>query len=79
MTAALVLSEQAGVRAGEPASYPALVAVPVAFAAMVMISLATPCRVPGGVGRMMATMHVPEPHAGPPDCRSSQHGDRSSH
>ncbi|WP_220448393.1 hypothetical protein, partial [Nonomuraea diastatica] len=73
------LSEQAGVRAGEPASYPALVAVPVAFAVMVMMSLVTPGRVPSGVGRMMARMHVPEPGAGPPDRRSSQPGDRSSH
>ncbi|MEO3804163.1 cation acetate symporter [Nonomuraea sp. B1E8] len=79
VTAVLVLSEQAGGRAGEPASYPALVAVPVAFAAMVMMSLVTPGRVPSGVGWMMARMHVPEPGAGPPDCRSSQPGDRSSH
>ncbi|MGW0201410.1 hypothetical protein ACWDX9_49195, partial [Nonomuraea sp. NPDC003201] len=78
VTAVLVVEEQAGVKMGVLTSNPAPVAVPVAFAAMVMISLVTPGRMPRGVGRMMARMHLPEHLAGPRDYRSSQHGDRSS-
>ncbi|WP_336209027.1 sodium:solute symporter family transporter [Nonomuraea sp. LPB2021202275-12-8] len=77
VTGALVVFEQAGVNMGAPASRPALVAVPVAVAAMVLISLVTPGRVAPGVGRMMARMHLPEPSENPRDDRSSHPGDRS--
>lgn len=78
VTTALVIVERAGVKMGVLTSCPAPVAVPVAFAAMVMISLVTPGRMPRGVARMMARMHVPEHFAGPPTYRSSFRGDRSS-
>ncbi|MEV4010172.1 cation acetate symporter [Nonomuraea angiospora] len=78
VTAVLVIEERAGVKMGVLTSNPAPVAVPLAFAAMVMISLVTPGRMPREVGRMMARMHLPEHLAGPRDYRSSQQGDRSS-
>jgi cation/acetate symporter len=77
VTAALVVCEQAGLNMGVPTSHPASVAVPLAFAVMVAISLVTPGRVPGGVGRMMARMHLPEPSEGIGGDRSSPSGDRS--
>ncbi|MGW0803036.1 sodium:solute symporter family transporter [Nonomuraea sp. NPDC002799] len=77
-TAVLVVCEQAGVNMGVLTSYPAPVAVPVSFAAMVLISLVTPGRMPRGVGRMMARMHVPEHLSSPGTHRSSLPGDRSS-
>jgi cation/acetate symporter len=77
VTAALVVCEQTGLNMGVPTSHPASVAVPLAFAVMVVISLVTPGRVPGGVGRMMARMHLPEPAEGTGDDRSSLTGDRS--
>ncbi|WP_433441795.1 sodium:solute symporter family transporter [Nonomuraea sp. CA-141351] len=77
VTAVLVFGQDAGVKAGVLTSSPAPVAVPVAFAAMVVISLVTPGRMPRGVGRMMAKMHLPEHLAGPRTYRSSHHGDRS--
>jgi cation/acetate symporter len=77
VTAALVVCEQAGLNMGVPTSHPASVAVPLAFAVMVAISLVTPGRVPGGVGRMMARMHLPEPSEGTGGDRSSPSGDRS--
>ncbi|MFI7700957.1 cation acetate symporter [Nonomuraea sp. NPDC049480] len=78
VTTALVIADQAGVKMGALTSHPAALAVPVAFAAMVMTSLVTPGRVPRGVGRMMAKMHLPEPLASPPTYRSSAPEDRSS-
>ncbi|MGW3344079.1 sodium:solute symporter family transporter [Nonomuraea rubra] len=78
VTAALVIAEQAGVKMGALTSCPAPVAVPVSFAAMVVISLVTPGRVPRVVGRMMARMHVPEHLAGPLTYRSSHGADRWS-
>ncbi|NRQ35861.1 cation acetate symporter [Nonomuraea sp. NN258] len=78
VTGALVACEQAGVNVGVAAAYPAPVAVPAAFAAMVVISLVTPGRRPYGVGRMMARMHLPEQFAGPRTYRSSRRADRSS-
>ncbi|MEV0384476.1 cation acetate symporter [Nonomuraea sp. NPDC050643] len=78
VTATLVVSEQAGVNMGVLTSYPAPVAVPVAFAAMVVISLVTPGRIPRGVGPMMARMHLPEHLASPGTYRSSFPDDRSS-
>ncbi|GAA3555470.1 hypothetical protein GCM10022419_039820 [Nonomuraea rosea] len=78
VTATLVFCEQAGVKTGVLDSHPAAVAAPVAFAAMVVISLVTPGRVPREVGRLMARMHVPEHLAGPTTYRSSLHDDRSS-
>ncbi|MEV0229038.1 cation acetate symporter [Nonomuraea sp. NPDC050786] len=77
LTAVLVLGEGAGVKTGVLSANPAPVAVPVAFAAMVLISLVTPGRVPRGVGRMMAKMHLPEHLVGPPAYRSSHHSSRS--
>ncbi|GAA4944765.1 cation/acetate symporter [Nonomuraea thailandensis] len=78
VTAALVLAEQAGVKMGALTSCPAPVAVPVSFAAMVVISLVTPGRVPRVAGRMLARMHVPEHLAGPLTYRSSHGDDRWS-
>ncbi|TMR89545.1 sodium:solute symporter family transporter [Nonomuraea basaltis] len=78
VTTALVICDQVGVKMGALTSHPAPVAVPVAFAGMVMISLATPGRMPRGVGRMMARMHLPEHLASPRIYRSSTPGDRSS-
>ncbi|MEU8360869.1 cation acetate symporter [Nonomuraea sp. NPDC048882] len=75
-TAVLVIGEQAGVRMGPLTSCPVPVAVPVAFAAMVLISLAAPARTPRDVGRMMARMHLPEHLAGPLTYRSSSRDDR---
>ncbi|GAA1642951.1 hypothetical protein GCM10009733_045080 [Nonomuraea maheshkhaliensis] len=75
-TAVLVIGEQTGVRMGPLTSCPAPVAVPVAFAAMVLISLAAPARTPRDVGRMMARMHLPEHLAGPLTYRSSSRDDR---
>ncbi|MEV1174677.1 cation acetate symporter [Nonomuraea sp. NPDC049784] len=77
VTAVLVFGQDAGVKVGVLTSSPAPVAVPVAFAAMMVISLVTPGRMPRGVGRMMAKMHLPEHLAGPRTYRSSHHGDRS--
>ncbi|RJL31387.1 cation acetate symporter [Bailinhaonella thermotolerans] len=57
--------------------HPALITVPVAFAVMVGVSLLTPGRVPPGVGRMMALLHVPEGRATYPSDRSSREDDRS--
>ncbi|MFG1695791.1 cation acetate symporter [Nonomuraea sp. NPDC049309] len=78
VTGAFVLGEQAGVNTGVLTSSPAPVAVPAAFAAMVVISLVTPGRLPQGVGLMMARMHLPERIARPPAYRSSRQDDRSS-
>ncbi|MFG1701772.1 cation acetate symporter [Nonomuraea sp. M3C6] len=78
LTATLVACEEAGVKMGVLTSYPAPVAVPVAFAAMIVISLVTPGRLPRGVGRMMTRMHLPEHLAGPGIYRSPRSGDHSS-
>lgn len=75
-TAVLVIGEQTGVRMGALTSCPAPVAVPVAFATMVLVSLVTPGRTPRDVGRMMARMHLPEHLAGPLTYRSSHRDDR---
>ncbi|MGZ9883456.1 cation acetate symporter [Rhodococcus ruber] len=40
--------------------YPAAVSVPLAFATMIVVSLATRARVPADVGRVFSRMHVPE-------------------
>jgi Na+(H+)/acetate symporter ActP len=39
---------------------PTIVIVPVTFAVMVLVSLLTPLRVPAGVDRVMARLHLPE-------------------
>ncbi|WP_188192852.1 sodium:solute symporter family transporter [Nonomuraea sp. SYSU D8015] len=78
VTAVLVTADQVGVKMGVLTAQPASVAVPVAFAAMIMISLVTPGRMPRGVGRMMTRMHLPEHLASPPTYRSSTPDDRSS-
>ncbi|MEU6710751.1 cation acetate symporter [Nonomuraea sp. NPDC046802] len=79
VTAALVACEQAGVKMGALTSNPVPVAVPVAFASMVATSLVTPGRIPRGVGRMMARMHLPEHLSNPGTYRSSLPGNHSSH
>jgi Predicted symporter len=72
---------------GAAGRYPALVAVPVAFAVMLGVSAVTPRRVPPGSADMMARMHLPErlahtvldrrPLGGPPIDRSSRQSDHS--
>ncbi|MGV9305304.1 sodium:solute symporter family transporter [Nonomuraea sp. NPDC003727] len=78
LTAALAAGDLAGVRLGAVSVYHMAFTVPLAFVAMVVISLVTPGRVPMGVDRMMARMHLPEPIAGPADDHSSPGNDRSS-
>ncbi|GAA1019367.1 hypothetical protein Aple_048650 [Acrocarpospora pleiomorpha] len=58
--------------------YPALVAVPAAFAVMVAISLVTRHRVPAGTAALLARMHLPEELSTPEIDRSSLTGSRSS-
>ncbi|GIH23071.1 hypothetical protein Aph01nite_13810 [Acrocarpospora phusangensis] len=58
--------------------YPALVAVPAAFAVMVAISLVTRHRVPPGTDALLARMHLPEELTTPEIDRSSLGGSRSS-
>lgn len=48
---------------GAAGRYPALVAVPLAFAVMLGVSALTPRRVPPGSADKMARMHLPEPLA----------------
>ena len=43
-----------------PAALPIVVSVPLAFAVMVLVSRATPRRVPVGVDRFMVRLHTPE-------------------
>jgi hypothetical protein len=40
--------------------YPAAVSVPLAFAVMVTVSLATRSSIPLDIGRIMSAMHAPE-------------------
>lgn len=52
-----------GARGGWPGAVlaqPAVAIVPVTFAVMVVVSLLTPLRVPAGVDRAMARLHLPE-------------------
>ncbi|MEV5409146.1 cation acetate symporter [Thermopolyspora sp. NPDC052614] len=59
--AALIgLAAYAPETAGVAGRYPALLAVPFAFAVMVAVSALTPGRVPAGSEAMMARMHIPE-------------------
>ncbi len=59
--AALIgLAAYAPETAGVAGRYPALLAVPFAFAVMVAVSALTPGRVPDGSEAMMARMHIPE-------------------
>ncbi|MFI6497373.1 cation acetate symporter [Nonomuraea typhae] len=74
LTAVLAGLEWVGVKSGVPLA----VAVPLGFAAMVMISLLTPGRIPRDVAGMMARMHLPESSAGPLIDRLSREDDRSS-
>jgi len=46
--------------AGAVLAQPAMVTVPLAFATMVGLSLATPSRVPAHVGRTLVRLHTPE-------------------
>ncbi|MFE3448028.1 cation acetate symporter [Nonomuraea sp. NPDC059194] len=77
LTAAPVVHDVMGVNLGLLSAFPAPFAVPLAFVAMVVFSLVTPGRVPMGVDRMMARMHLPEEIAGPFDDRSSPEDGRS--
>lgn len=76
LTLTVVVLEWTGVNVGLALGYPTPLAVPLAFATMVTISLLTPGRVPRGTAAMMARMHLPEPLAGPSGDRSSRRGDR---
>lgn len=78
LTLGLVVAERVGVNVGIALHYPAPVAVPLAFAAMMVISLLTPTRVPAATASMMARMHLPEHLAGPSIDRSSPGDDRPS-
>ncbi|MFD1937896.1 MULTISPECIES: sodium:solute symporter family transporter [Nonomuraea] len=78
LTAVLAAGEATGVKLGLVSEYPATFAVPLAFVAMVVISLVTPGRVPMGVDRMMARMHLPEEAASASGDRSSLEDGRSS-
>ncbi|GAA2383750.1 sodium:solute symporter family transporter [Nonomuraea africana] len=78
LTVVLVAGDLVGVYLGVVSRYPAPFAVPLSFAVMMLISLVTPGRVPLGVDRMMAVMHLPEDLAGPSEDRSSLGDGRSS-
>ncbi|GAA0931789.1 sodium:solute symporter family transporter [Nonomuraea longicatena] len=69
---------QAGVRTGGVLAYPVALAVPLAFLAMVVISLLTPGHLPPGVPAMMARMHLPEQSVMPGPDRSSYGNDHST-
>lgn len=71
LTVALAVGDVVGVKLWLVSEYHATFTVPLAFVAMVVISLVTPGRVPMGVDRMMARMHLPEEVAGSLDDRSS--------
>ncbi len=61
--AAVVLTLVDGTRPGWPGALvaqPAAWTVPVAFATMVLVSLATPSRLPRHVSRTMVRLHTPE-------------------
>ncbi len=58
---ALTIGGRAGTGWGQSLlAWPAVWSVPVGFLTMVLVSLATPGRVPGGTGATMARLHVPE-------------------
>jgi cation/acetate symporter len=57
---AVMVGVQAGGWAGAMLAQPALLTVPVAFAAMVVVSLADKARLPLHVGRAMVRLHLPE-------------------
>ncbi|MGJ0119417.1 cation acetate symporter [Williamsia sp. MIQD14] len=42
------------------AGYPAALSVPLAFATMIVVSRATPARIPADVGRILTRLHAPE-------------------
>ena len=77
--AAVLLTVFGGVRegwAGALLSQPAAWTVPIAFAVTVIVSLATPSRVPRGTARSMVRLHTPEDLALD---RSALARDRSAH
>jgi cation/acetate symporter len=77
--AAVLLTVFGGVRAGWAGallSQPAAWTVPIAFAVTVLVSLATPSRVPRGTARSMVRLHTPEDLAVD---RSALARDRSAH
>ncbi|MEU6997610.1 cation acetate symporter [Nonomuraea sp. NPDC046570] len=77
LTAVFVGADLLGAVRWQVTEYPAVFAVPLAFAVMVVVSLCTPGRIPAEVEGLMARMHLPEKVAGPPADRSSSQGDRS--
>lgn len=56
----VLLGREPGGALGAVISQPALVTVPLAFAAMIGVSLATRSRMPAHVGRTMVRLHTPE-------------------
>ncbi|OKK15142.1 sodium:solute symporter [Streptomyces sp. CB00455] len=46
-------------------AWPAVWSVPLGFLTMVLVSLATPARIPGGTAATLARLHLPESVAGP--------------
>ena len=55
-------------------AWPAVWSVPVGFLAMILVSLATPGRIPPGTSAAMARFHLPEALAAPPPSPSPPPG-----
>jgi Na+(H+)/acetate symporter ActP len=56
-----IISEYTGSWAPWPVTQPALITVPAAFAAVFLVSLGTPRRIPDDVNRILLRMHAPDP------------------
>jgi Na+(H+)/acetate symporter ActP len=56
-----IVSEYTGQWAPWPAVQPALISVPAAFVTVVLVSKATPRRIPEDVNRILLRMHAPDP------------------
>ena len=56
-----VISEYTGSWAPWPVVQPALISVPIAFAVVVLVSLATRNRIPEDVNRILLRLHAPDP------------------
>ena len=55
-----IFHEVSGGWAGALLAQPAAWTLPITFAVMVLVSLATPARVPRGTARTMVRLHAPE-------------------
>lgn len=53
-------------------AWPAVWSVPLGFLSMILVSLATPRRVPAGTSRILARLHLPEEVGGRPEPREPQ-------